>query len=73
MARHEALYGPSSDKDRDQLRDLADAMQKQLALLTRAVDELKDERKSLRSSVLALADGSRAQPQSQTVQPDVFK
>ena len=28
--------------ERDQLRDLAEAMQKQLALLTRAVDELKD-------------------------------
>ena len=28
--------------ERDQLRDLTEAMQRQLALLTRAVDELKD-------------------------------
>ena len=28
--------------ERDELRNLAEAMQKQLALLTRAVDELKD-------------------------------
>eukprot|EP00955_Chlamydomonas_euryale_P068514 360138-Chlamydomonas_euryale.AAC.4 len=36
------------------MRDLADAMQRQLTMLTRAVEELRDERKSLRNSVLAL-------------------
>jgi nephrocystin-4 len=74
QARNDALYGPTNDRERDQLRDLAEAMQKQLALLTRAVDELKDERKSLRSSVLALADGSRVQQgQTNQGQTDVFK
>ncbi|KXZ51260.1 hypothetical protein GPECTOR_13g747 [Gonium pectorale] len=39
-----------------ELLDLTAAMQRQLELLTRAVDELKDERKSLRNSFLALGD-----------------
>ena len=43
---HQQLYGqqqqPQNNADRDALRDLAEAMQRQLTLLTRAVDELKD-------------------------------
>ncbi|GFR44041.1 hypothetical protein Agub_g5201 [Astrephomene gubernaculifera] len=39
-----------------ELHELTAAMQRQLELLSRAVDELKDERKSMRNSFLALAD-----------------
>ena len=39
-----------------EFHDLTVAMQRQLELLTRAVDELKDERKSMRNSFLALND-----------------
>ncbi|GIL84279.1 hypothetical protein Vretimale_15928 [Volvox reticuliferus] len=39
-----------------ELTELTAAMQRQLELLTRAVDELKDERKSLRNSFLSLTD-----------------
>ncbi|KAG2438730.1 hypothetical protein HXX76_005275 [Chlamydomonas incerta] len=39
-----------------ELQELTIAMQRQLEMLTRAVDELKDERKSMRNSFLALAD-----------------
>jgi nephrocystin-4 len=39
-----------------EFHDLTVAMQRQLELLTRAVDELKDERKSMRNSFLALTD-----------------
>lgn len=48
--------------DRDQLRDIAATMQRQLELLTHAVDELKNERKSLRDSMLLLTDRPPPQP-----------
>lgn len=38
----EQLYGAPSSAERDQLRDLAETMQRQLSLLTRAVEELRD-------------------------------
>eukprot|EP00798_Chlamydomonas_sp_ICE-L_P030492 gene30492-35510_t len=48
---------------RDQaMRELTDAMQRQLELLTRAVGDLRDERKSLRNSVLALVDRDGVPP-----------
>lgn len=38
----EQLYGAPSSAERDQLRDLAETMQRQLSLLTRTVEELRD-------------------------------
>ena len=38
------------------MRELTSAMARQLELLTAAVGELRDERKCLRNSVLALTD-----------------
>ena len=42
QAMAEQLYGAPSSAERDQLRDLAETMQRQLSLLTKAVEELRD-------------------------------